>query len=51
MTEDERLELEEAENVCREFLAWDLEAAKESVNIDVKQVLRKVVGRDLDDNP
>ncbi|PSR70515.1 hypothetical protein PHLCEN_2v13554 [Hermanssonia centrifuga] len=46
MTEDERLDLEDAEEVCRRFLAWDLDAARGGAEGDVKRVLAEVVGRD-----
>ena len=31
MTEDEKVELAEAEEICRKFLAWDLETETEGV--------------------
>lgn len=45
MTEEEKLELERAEKVCRSFLAWNLEAEKETGEADVKRMLRKITGR------
>ena len=49
MTEEERIDLERAEDVCRRFLTWDLEVAKEDEDVDVKQVLRQVLGKDSND--
>jgi len=49
MTEDERVELEEAEEVCRKFLAWDLEAGNEDTREEVRETLTKVVGRVMED--
>lgn len=45
MTEQERAEFGEAEEVCRRFLAWDMEAAKDDTKSEVKVMLGKVIGR------
>jgi len=46
MTEKEHQELEEAEVVCRRFLAWDLKADEESLaDGEVKRKLAAVLGR------
>ena len=46
MTEKERQELEEAETVCRRFLAWDLKADIESgEDGEVQKRLAIVLGR------
>lgn len=46
MTEKERQELEEVENVCRRFLAWDLKADMESEeDVEVQRKLAIVLGR------
>ena len=50
MTDKERMELEEAEEVSRRFLAWDLEATREEADRNVKEVLGKVIGRDVADD-
>lgn len=54
MTEEERLDLEDAESVCRRFLAWDLDLQlQESGQMDtggisdVKTRLHEVLGRDV----
>jgi DNA mismatch repair protein MSH5 len=45
MTEKERQELEEAEAICRRFLAWDLEADEENVGDgEVQRKLAAVLG-------
>jgi len=44
MSDAERAELEEAEAVCRRFLAWDLKA-EELVVGQVKKKLGKVLGK------
>lgn len=47
MTESERLDLENAEAVCRRFLSWDLKADEDDINEgQVKTKLRGVLGRD-----
>lgn len=47
MTESERLDLENAEAVCRRFLSWDLKADKDDINEgQVKIKLGGVLGRD-----
>ncbi|GLB38388.1 putative ATPase domain of DNA mismatch repair MUTS family protein [Lyophyllum shimeji] len=43
MTEKERLDLEDAEAVCRRFLAWDLDAEEQEA--DAKTMLAKSLGR------
>jgi DNA mismatch repair protein MSH5 len=46
MTEKELQDLEEAEAVCRRFLAWDLEVDKEHVGDGgVKRKLAAVLGK------
>lgn len=45
MTERERLDLEDAEAVCRRFLAWDLDAVDQGA--DVKAKLARCLGRDI----
>jgi DNA mismatch repair protein MSH5 len=48
MTERERLDLENAEAVCRRFLSWDLNADEVDINEgQVKIKLGGVLGRDL----
>lgn len=44
MSHEEKLELEEAETICRRFLEWDLNADDE----DVKGRLHSILGRDYD---
>lgn len=58
MTAEERVDLEDAEEVCRRFLAWDLEASRGGAKGDVKDALGQVLGRDaqaadpdIDDEP
>ncbi|KAF7798450.1 hypothetical protein EIP86_009671 [Pleurotus ostreatoroseus] len=46
MTAEERVDLEDAEEVCRRFLAWDLEASRGGAKGDVKDALGQVLGRD-----
>ena len=41
MTEDEKMELQTAEEVCRRFLACDLESEQD---LDAKSLLAQVVG-------
>ena len=48
MTEKERLDLEDAEAVCRRFLAWDLDADQDE---NVKEKLRKCLGRNSNEDP
>jgi DNA mismatch repair protein MSH5 len=48
MSEAERLELEEAEVVCRRFLAWDLKAEAEMEDNKVNMKLGHVLGRASD---
>lgn len=46
MSEAERKELEEAEEVCRRFLAWNLaETGWKDEGKDVRQMLAEVLGR------
>lgn len=45
MDEEERLDLEEAEEVCRRFLRWDLKAEAEREDGRVKEKLGHVLGR------
>ncbi|KAI0697886.1 DNA mismatch repair protein MutS [Cytidiella melzeri] len=47
MTEQERSDFGEAEEVCRRFLAWDLDGGREDARGPVKEDLSKVVGRAL----
>jgi len=48
MTEKERLDLENAEAVCRRFLSWDLNADEDDINEgQVKIKLGGVLGKDL----
>ncbi|KAF9476534.1 hypothetical protein BDN70DRAFT_863087 [Pholiota conissans] len=50
MTDAERVDLEEAEAVCRRFLAWDLKEEGEDIcEGEVKKKLAVVLGRQLDD--
>lgn len=46
MTPEECVDLEDAEEVCRRFLAWDLEASRGGGRGEVKDALRQVLGRD-----
>src|SRR5260221_2056498 len=49
MTEKEHQELEEAEIVCRRFLAWDLKADEETLaDGEVKRKLAVVLGRETE---
>ncbi|KAI0731903.1 DNA mismatch repair protein MutS [Fomitopsis betulina] len=49
MTDDERRDLKAAEEVCRQFLAWNLmhDGNGEESRRDVKQVLAQVLGRTI----
>ena len=49
MNEEERLDLAEAEEVCRRFLRWDLKAEAEREDGMVKAKLGHVLGRDSDE--
>ena len=49
MNEEERLDLAEAEEVCRRFLRWDLKAEAEREDGRVKAKLGHVLGRDSDE--
>lgn len=44
MSEQEKLDLQQAETVCRRFLAWNLEP--DSGVYDVKEKLRQILGLD-----
>ena len=48
MNEEERLDLAEAEEVCRRFLKWDLKAEAEREDGRVKAKLGHVLGIDSD---
>ncbi|KAG6907883.1 hypothetical protein DXG01_007047 [Tephrocybe rancida] len=48
MTEEERLDLQDAEAVCRRFLAWDLDAPDQDA--DAKTMLARCLGRKQDDD-
>ncbi|KAH9889862.1 DNA mismatch repair protein MutS [Cubamyces lactineus] len=45
MSDGERRELEEAEEVCRRFLAWDLSFEGRDKGASVREVLTEVLGR------
>lgn len=46
MTDEERNELEEAEEVCRRFLAWDLTPGRDiSRQSSVREALTEILGR------
>ena len=49
MNEEERLDLADAEKVCRRFLRWDLKAEAEREDGRVKEKLGHVLGRDSDE--
>lgn len=46
MTDKERAELQDAEAVCRRFLAWDLDIDQE----DVKDKLKNCLGGSIDED-
>ena len=51
MTDDERRDLEDAEEVCRRFLAWNLARSDDGdddpdLRRDVKRRLARVLGRE-----
>ena len=46
MTAEERADLEDAEEVCRKFLAWKLEPSRDTTEGSVKDKLAQVLGRD-----
>lgn len=48
MTEEERVDLEDAEEVCRRFLAWDLEASRGGAEGAVKEMYAQVLGRETE---
>lgn len=50
MTDKERQELQEAEDICRRFLAWDLQADEEIAEGEVKRKLAVVLGRETEHN-
>ena len=47
MTPEERQELEDAEEVCRRFLAWDLDPER-AEDRPVRDILAEVLGRERD---
>ncbi|KAJ3525628.1 hypothetical protein NM688_g8376 [Phlebia brevispora] len=47
MTGEERVDLEDAEEVCRRFLAWDLDASRGGALGAVKDKLGEVLGREV----
>jgi len=49
MTEEERLDLEDAEGVCRRFLAWDLDDKRDLGEGGVRAKLAEVLGRNNHD--
>ena len=49
MNEEERLDLADAEDVCRRFLRWDLKAEAEMEDGRVKEKLGHVLGRNSDE--
>ncbi|KAF8349474.1 DNA mismatch repair protein MutS [Amanita rubescens] len=49
MTEEERLDLEDAEGVCRQFLAWDLDDKRGLGEGGVRTKLAEVLGRNSHD--
>ena len=49
MDEEERLDLAEAEEVCRRFLKWDLKAEAERGDGRVKVKLGHILGRNSDE--
>ena len=46
MTDEEKADLEDAEEVCRRFLAWDLEASRGDVTGIIKEKFAQVLGRE-----
>ena len=46
MSEDERRDLKDAEEVCRRFLAWNMGASRADREGNVKRTLAGVLGRD-----
>jgi len=51
MTENERKDLQDAEIVCRRFLAWDLQADEEGIaEGEAKRKLAAVLGRQGGEN-
>lgn len=48
MSEAERLDLAEAEAVCRRFMQWDLKAEAEREDGRVKAKLGEVLGKESD---
>lgn len=49
MTDEERLDLQDAEEVARRFLEWDLTSDEALYQTGVKARLAKVLGRYSDD--
>ncbi|EGO23820.1 hypothetical protein SERLADRAFT_450137 [Serpula lacrymans var. lacrymans S7.9] len=47
MTEDERCDLQNAEDICRKFLEWDLQSDEATRQFEVKGKLAEVLGREL----
>jgi DNA mismatch repair protein MSH5 len=47
MTEEERLDLEDSEAVCRRFLTWDLDDKQGLGEGGVKTKLAEVLGKEL----
>lgn len=45
MTEEERLDLEDAEAVCRRFLTWELDDKQSHGKGGVKAKLAEILGR------
>ena len=45
MSGTERRELEEAEEVCRKFLAWDLSSEGRDKGVPIRDTLTEVLGR------
>ncbi|KAG6868979.1 hypothetical protein C0993_006501 [Termitomyces sp. T159_Od127] len=46
MTEEERLDLQDAEAICRRFLTWDLDSPEQEA--DAKSMLARCLGRKQD---
>lgn len=49
MTEEELLDLEDAESVCRRFLAWDLDDKRDLGEGGVRAKLAEVLNRNSHD--
>lgn len=50
MTDSERQDLEEAEVVCRRFLAWNLETEDDGVKRRLGAVLGRAIVEEMDDS-